>query len=40
VCLGFVPLVAGVVAEHDAWRGDADGAEALRRRAWFNAHGW
>lgn len=41
VCLAFVPLVDGMLAAHDTWRGGADRPhDAERRRAWFNAHGW
>ncbi len=40
ICWGFVPLDDGVLAPHDAFRGTADAAEAERRSAWFNAHGW
>ncbi len=39
-CGAFVDVVAGALAEHDAWRGDATRAEADRRREWFNTHGW
>jgi len=39
-CWGFVPLDDGMLAPHDAFRGAADAAEADRRSAWFNAHGW
>jgi hypothetical protein len=40
VCWGFEDVRAGMLAEHDSWRGDATRAEADRRREWFNAHGW
>jgi len=40
VCTGFVPLVAGALARHDAFRDPTDGAEAARRAEWFNTVGW
>lgn len=39
-CGGFVARDDGRLRAHDAFRGAADEADAARRGAWFNAHGW
>ena len=41
VCWAFVLRRAdGTLRRHRSWRGDATRADADRRRAWFNTHGW
>lgn len=40
VCLRFVPLDEGRLAEHDTSDPHETDAEARRRGEWFNAHGW
>jgi hypothetical protein len=36
-CLGFVPLDAGRLVEHDTWSAASDSAD---RAEWFNTHGF
>lgn len=40
VCTGFVPVAAGALSRHDAFRDPADRADAEHRAEWFNTIGW
>ena len=39
-CLRFVPLADARLVEHDSSDPSKTDAETLRRRQWFNEHGW